>query len=160
MVLTGALNISHGRKNMLVSEILKSKGSDVFTSGIDTVIKDLTNALHERRIGASVVVDSWGKVVGIIAERDIVYGIARYGDTALEMGVDQLMSSPVSSCNLDNDLSDVMAMMTYRHVRHVVVLDEGRLAGIVSIGDVVKHRLDDMQLEVNVLRDYVRIGRA
>lgn len=144
---------------MLVSEILARKGNYVFTSRPDTNIKDLTTGLHERRIGSAVIVDMWGSTIGIITERDIVYGIATRGKAVLELGVGELMTSSVAICSPDQDLSDVMAILTHRRVRHIVVMDDGELSGIVSIGDVVKHRLDDMQLEVNVLRDYARISR-
>lgn len=145
---------------MLVREVLARKGTKVFTIHPDLIAAEVCARLRSKRIGAAVVVDRWGKVAGIISERDVVYGIGRYGKTALGMAVGELMTTPAPTCTPDDEIGHIMALMTHRRVRHVAVMNGGLLAGIVSIGDVVKHRLDEMQLEVNVMRDYFRGGLA
>jgi CBS domain-containing protein len=141
---------------MLVSQILKNKGSGVVTTRPDEVVGTLTRLFRSKRIGAAVVVDGWGKVAGIISERDIVYGIAVYGADALKMRVDELMTTPVLTCKPSDDIKHLMSVMTHRRVRHLTVMENGKLCGIVSIGDVVKPRLEEIDLEVSVLRDYAR----
>jgi signal-transduction protein with cAMP-binding, CBS, and nucleotidyltransferase domain len=141
---------------MLVHDVLKHKGDKVFTAAPETLARTLTEEFRNRRIGSAVVVDKWTKILGIVSERDIVYAIARLGESALSKPVAELMTTPAPTCVEDDRLTKVMALMTRRRVRHVAVLRDGGLAGIVSIGDVVKNRLDEIELEVNVLRDYVR----
>ncbi len=141
---------------MLVSQILKNKGSVVVTTGPDETVGALTRLFRSKRIGAAVVVDGWGKVAGIISERDIVYGIAVHGAGALKMRVDELMTTTVLTCEPGDDIKHLMSVMTHRRVRHLTVMENGKLCGIVSIGDVVKPRLEETELEVNVLRDYAR----
>ncbi len=141
---------------MLVSQILKNKGSGVVTTGPDETVGALTRLFRSKRIGAAVVVDGWGKVAGIITERDIVYGIAVHDAGALEMRVDELMTTPVLTCKPSDDIKHLMSVMTHRRVRHLTVMENGKLCGIVSIGDVVKPRLEEIDLEVSVLRDYAR----
>lgn len=145
---------------MLVSEVLKDKGGNVFTIHPDRIVKDVTTELYERKIGAAVAVDPWGKIVGILSERDIVYGIAKHGEPALYMRMDELMAAPAPTCGPGDRLADIMATMTHRRVRHIVVMDDDNLGGIVSLGDVVKHHLAEMQLEVSVLRDYARVSHS
>ena len=142
---------------MLVSQILENKGSAVVTTGPDETVGALTRLFRSKRIGAAVVVDGWGKVAGIISERDIVYGIAVDGAGALEMRVDEFMTTPVLTCKPGDDIKHLMSVMTHRRVRHLTVMENGKLCGIVSIGDVVKPRLEETELEVNVLRDYARV---
>ena len=141
---------------MLVSQILKNKGSVVVTTGPDETVGALTRLFRSKRIGAAVVVDGWGTVAGIISERDIVYGIAVHGAGALKMRVDELMTTTVLTCEPGDDIKHLMSVMTHRRVRHLTVMENGKLCGIVSIGDVVKPRLEETELEVNVLRDYAR----
>jgi CBS domain-containing protein len=141
---------------MLVSQILKNKGSGVVITRPDETVGALTRLFRSKGIGATVVVDGWGKVVGIISERDIVCGIAVHGAGALKMRVDELMTTPVLTCQPDDDIKHLMSVMTHRRVRHLTVMEHGKLCGIVSIGDVVKPRLEETDLEVSVLRDYAR----
>ncbi len=144
---------------MLVSKVLADKGGKVYTIHPDQVVSEVATELRERNIGAAVVTNLWGKVQGIISERDIVYGIAKHGDAALGLQVEELMTTPATVCKKSDDLAEIMALMTHRRVRHVVVLEGDELAGIVSIGDVLKNQLDETQLEVRVLRDYARASR-
>jgi len=138
---------------MRVSDILDHKGREVVTVPAMTSVAGLARLLRTRRIGAVVVVGDDHAMIGIVSERDIVHHIARDGEAALHATVSEIMSAPVEICAPDEDLKHVMATMTQKRVRHVPVIDHGRLAGIVSIGDVVKHRLAENNLEINVLRD-------
>ncbi|MDJ0893725.1 MAG: CBS domain-containing protein [Alphaproteobacteria bacterium] len=141
---------------MHVSAILKNKGSRVETARPEMTAGELTKKLTEKGIGALVVCDPRGHVMGIISERDVIHALAEHGAAALTKTVGELMTPDVISCSPDDDLKHVMEVMTMRRFRHLPVMNEGELKGIVSIGDVVKHRLDEQELEVNVLRDYVR----
>ena len=143
---------------MLVQEILKHKGTKVVTTDAGQTIAATASLLTREKIGAVVVADARGQVAGIMSERDIVRGVAERGEKALSAKVGDLMTSDVLSCKPDDSLNDLMAMMTSRRVRHLPVMEAGELKGIVSIGDVVKHRLEEVQMEVDVLQDYVRGG--
>ncbi len=144
---------------MNVSEILRRKGTRVETTRPETTVSDAAELLTEKGIGSVVVCDTEGNVVGILTERDIVRGICKYGLALLELPVGSLMDRTVS-CAPADDVKHVMSVMTTRRVRHVPVMLGEELRGMVSIGDVVKHRLQEMELEVNVLRDYARIHGA
>lgn len=141
---------------MRVSDILDAKGREVVTVPAMTSVRGLAKLLRTRRIGAVVVVDDEGRMIGIVSERDIVHHIAVHGEAVLLRHVDEIMSASVEVCHPDDRIKHVMAMMTQHRVRHLPVLDQGRLAGIISIGDVVKHRLKENMLEINVLRDAAR----
>jgi CBS domain-containing protein len=138
---------------MRVSDVLDHKGREVVTVPAMTSVLGLARLLRSRRIGAVVVVDDNHAMIGIVSERDVVHHIARDGDPALHAPVSDIMSAPVETCAPEDDIRQLMATMTRQRIRHVPVIDHGRLAGIVSIGDVVKHRLADNRLEINVLRD-------
>ncbi|HEX9646807.1 MAG TPA: CBS domain-containing protein [Alphaproteobacteria bacterium] len=140
---------------MLVREILKTKGTQVFTITRDQSIAELAKELVERRIGAAVVVDGEGALIGVISERDIVYGVADEGSACLDRKVEDLMTADVISCTPDTTIVDVMNQMTERRIRHLPVLEDGRLAGLVSIGDVVKQRIASAEREADQLREYI-----
>jgi len=144
---------------MNVQVILDGKGSNVVTTRPDVTIADVSRLLHTRRIGAAPVLDAAGDLVGIISERDIVAGLATYGPEVGEMTVRRLMTQDVLHCHPSDGISEIMAIMTNRRVRHLPVIEDGRLRGLVSIGDVVKARLDEAALEVDSLRQYVLEGR-
>ena len=139
---------------MYVSQILKTKGANVVTARADDTIARVAEQLATERIGAVVVMGE-GRIAGILSERDIAYGLARHGQDILALRVSDLMSRLVATCSPEDDTGTLMEMMTDRRVRHLPVLDNGKLAGIISIGDVVKARLSEMAVEVNELRDYV-----
>jgi CBS domain-containing protein len=111
--------------------------------------------LHENRIGAVLVLNAAGKIAGILSERDIVSGMAKHGAAVTTMTVGSLMTREVMTCQPTDLIADIMATMTARRIRHLPVVEEGQLLGIISIGDVVKSRLDEAAHEVDSLREYV-----
>jgi CBS domain-containing protein len=142
---------------MLISDVLKIKGHEVVKVRPSDPVALAVGRIAEHRIGAVVVEDQWMKPVGIFSERDFVNAIARDGAAALSLDVRQLMSSPVISCHSTERIDAVLATMTLAKIRHVPVIDNGALKGIVSIGDLVKYRLDEKELEANVLLDLSRL---
>ena len=137
---------------MTVETILKKKGADVATITPDASIKSAADWLRARNIGALVVV-SGDAILGLISEREIVHAFSRHGQNAASLPVTSIMRHGSVTVTPDDSLNRVMNLMTRHRVRHMPVLRDGKLAGIISIGDVVKHRLDDLELEANVLRD-------
>jgi CBS domain-containing protein len=138
---------------MKVVSILRAKGLHVETVLPDTPLSNAAWRLRSRAIGALVVVDDHGSPQGLVSERDIVWGLAEHGAGLLGMRVSQVMNRAMVTCTSQDSVTSVMAQMTRHRVRHVIVTEQGRLHGIVSIGDVVKHRLEELQLEANVLRE-------
>ncbi len=138
---------------MKVRDILKTKGGGVATTRVDAAISTVVRRLRLEGIGALVVSEDDAQVIGIISERDIVIGLADEGAELLEKRVIDLMTTPVKTCSLEVKIKDVMAIMTRSRVRHLPVVEDGRLVGIISIGDVVKNRLEEVELEAGVLRD-------
>ena len=144
--------------SMSVDSILRQKGADVATIVPEASVKRATSWLYAKNVG-SLVVTSGNAVVGLISEREIVHAIARYGETAISMPVSEVMRHGVITVSPTDTVSHVMSLMTRHRVRHMPVLRDGNLVGIISIGDVVKHRLDDLELENNVLRDVYNAAR-
>jgi CBS domain-containing protein len=142
---------------MHVKAILDSKGGNVVTAGPQESVAAIAERLAQHRIGAVVIVES-GQVVGILSERDIVRGLARHGGAVTTMTAADLMSHPVRTCQQDDTIDSVMHVMTARRVRHLPIVENDRLLGIVSIGDVVKWRLELTEMEVDSLRQYVLEG--
>ena len=138
---------------MNVDGILRAKGAAVVTIRPDATVADLVQGLREERIGAMVVSEDGRSVLGIISERDVVRGLAERGTRIMEAPVADLMTRDVISCTPRDTVKQVMAEMTRRRVRHLPVIADGALCGIVSIGDVVKNRLEEMETETNVLRE-------
>jgi CBS domain-containing protein len=138
---------------MKVASILKTKGTRVATISPDASIATGARRLRDEHIGALVVTDVAGSVAGIITERDIVHALADRAAALLDLPVSAAMTRAPIICTPDDDIPSVMSRMTHFRVRHLPVMVAGRLAGIVSIGDVVKHRLDELELEAGVLRD-------
>jgi CBS domain-containing protein len=142
---------------MLIADILRSKGHDVVkVRPADSVVLAVRK-LAEHRIGALIVESQWMRLVGIFSERDFVNAVAHDGAAALGFEVHQLMSSSIISCRSSDRIDAALAAMTLAKVRHLPVIDDGRLRGIVSIGDLVKHRLDEKELEASVLLDLSRM---
>ena len=138
---------------MKVASILKVKTTRVVTMPPGTSIATIARKLRDEQIGSLVVSDDGATVLGIVTERDIVHGLADRGPSLLDLPVSLLMTRTPVTCTPDDDIQTVMSRMTRLRVRHLPVVVAGRLHGIVSIGDVVKHRLDELELEANVLRD-------
>ena len=140
---------------MNVSQLLQTKGTDVFTSGVDTTINEIVETLGEKKIGAVVVTDDGGAVQGIVSERDVVRGLRQYGPEILKEPVSKLMTRNVITCGLDDKVDRLMQQMTEHRIRHLPVIDDGALAGLISIGDAVKFRVDELENETNMLREYI-----
>ena len=140
---------------MIVSIILADKGRDIVTIEPSASLAGAAKLLAEKRIGAALILGADHRLVGIISERDIVQAVAARGAGALDEPVSQTMTRKVETCNENETISSIMERMTKGKFRHVPVVDQGRLAGIVSIGDVVKHRLQQMEHESAAMRDYI-----
>jgi CBS domain-containing protein len=143
---------------MKVSSILKAKGAHVETTRPDTTVYTVVWELKLKGIGALVLSEDGKAVLGLISERDIVRGLTEHGAKLLTLPVSEVMTPPVVTCAPEESITAVMARMTSHRVRHLPVLDGGRLCGIVSIGDIVKYRLDELELETNILRENLMAG--
>ena len=140
---------------MLISDVLRAKGTQVITVIPDTTVRQLVAILAEHRIGAVVVSHDGMAVDGIVSERDVVQALARRGAAVMSAKVTAIYTAQVHTVTPQSPIEDVMRMMTERRVRHAPVVADGRLQGIVSIGDVVKIRLGELQAERTALTDYI-----
>ncbi len=138
---------------MKVRSILQQKGHEVVTVAPDASVADTVRRLRDDRIGAVVVSPDGDQVAGIVTETEVVRGLADAGGDLLAQPVSSLMKDDVTTCAPDDEIRDLMAEMTHRRSRYIVAVEDHRLVGIVSIGDVVKSQLEDRELEVRVLRD-------
>jgi CBS domain-containing protein len=144
---------------MLIASILRAKGSDVVTVAPEATVAELLTELARHNIGA-VAVAAGDTLVGIVSERDVVRGLERAGTALLTASVAQIMTADVFTCTTDDTVEDVSEAMTVRRFRHVPVLSEGRLVGIVSIGDVVKSRLRVLEDDRDQLEAYIQGRRG
>lgn len=140
---------------MNVETILRDKGNWVATIGPEAGVADAVEMLNRERIGALVVSRHGSDAIGLLSERDLVIALAEYGAELLSLSVEQVMSRTVVSCELGDEVGELMAEMTSRRIRHFPVLVNGRLRGIVSIGDLVKSRLDEVEFEASSLRSFI-----
>lgn len=140
---------------MIVNRILALKGRHIVTVEPERTLSDAARILSERRIGALLVVDGRQPVTGIISERDIVRAVAEHGVDALQEPVSRFMTKDVLTCTGETSINDVMEMMTERKFRHVPVVEHESLVGIISIGDVVKLRLEEIEAEAQAIREYI-----
>jgi CBS domain-containing protein len=140
---------------MNVAAILKQKGRAVSTVSPTVSLLEAAQRLSTKRIGAVVVVGSRGEVAGIVSERDIIRALATEGAECLERPVSEMMTRQVVTCQEADTLDELMAMMTARRFRHLPVITDGALVGIVSIGDVVKHHVAEVEMEATAMRDYI-----
>jgi CBS domain-containing protein len=138
---------------MKVASILKGKGGHVVIVKPDTPISTAVRELTSKAIGALVVSEDGATVLGILSERDIVQALALYGARLLDLRVSDVMVRRVVTCSADDTITRIMADMTRHRIRHLPVVAQGTMQGIVSIGDVVKHRLDELETEANILRE-------
>lgn len=140
---------------MHVKSILHTKGRRVATIRPDATISAAIDILKARRIGALVVSRDGRYIDGILSERDIIAGLANQGASLLDDHVESVMTSEVRTCTPEDTVTEVMELMTNRRIRHVPVMEDGVLAGIVSIGDAVKQRLQELESEASHLREYI-----
>ncbi|MEQ8387503.1 MAG: CBS domain-containing protein [Alphaproteobacteria bacterium] len=140
---------------MHVAQIIAEKGASVLTAGANDRITRLLKLLASRNVGAIVICDAAGAVIGIVSERDIVRAFADNGAAVLDMTAADLMTREVVTCSKEDTVIELMSVMTERRIRHLPVIDDGVLAGVISIGDVVKYRIAEAESELTGLRDYV-----
>jgi CBS domain-containing protein len=143
---------------MSVKAILQSKGKEVYTVKADTTIEAAVGILGEKRIGVLVVTNKAGKIVGILSERDVVQQLSKLGASCLTAPISTAMTSKVQTCAENDSIETVMARMTLGRFRHLPVEKEGKLCGIVSITDVVKKRIEDVQKEAEDIRAFIGRG--
>jgi CBS domain-containing protein len=143
---------------MNIAQILKSKGRAVATARPDATLSEIIARLAQKKIGAIVVVGDNGEVVGILSERDVIRRLAERGQAALQEPASQIMTAAVISCQESSTLDELMELMTQGRFRHVPVIEDGALVGIVSIGDIVKHHIAEVEMEVTAMRDYFATG--
>ncbi len=143
---------------MNVAAILKAKGRAVATARPDSTVLDIVQKLNAKKIGAIVVVGDSGQVAGIISERDVIRIVAERGISALQVPVSEVMTRAVVSCKESSALDELMEIMTRGRFRHLPVIDEGALVGIISIGDVVKHHVAEVEMEVSAMKNYLATG--
>ena len=140
---------------MTVAVILKHKGAKVETVRPTATVQQVCDLLSSKMIGAAVVVGAAGEVVGVVSERDLVQAISQHGSRGLDRTIDEVMTRQVKTCRLTDSSHDLMEMMTQGRFRHIPVVEGGRLIGIVSIGDIVKRRIEDSDLERSAMQDYI-----
>ena len=140
---------------MKVEHILQAKGADVFAVSDATTVREAVDILGEKNIGAVVVKDKSGSVSGIFSERDVVRRLKSEGPDVLSRPVSDCMTKNPFTCTPDTSLDELMGVMTNKRIRHMPVIRDGKLAGIVSIGDVVKRKIDDAEREAAMLKEYI-----
>jgi CBS domain-containing protein len=138
-----------------VSAVLEHKGNKVVTVAPRDTVASLVKVLSVNRIGAAPVVNEAGRLAGIISERDVIRGMAQHGDMVTALPVERLMTTEVRTCSPEDAIVELMEVMTLQRIRHLPVIRNGALEGIVSIGDVVKQRLQEAQSELDELRNYI-----
>jgi CBS domain-containing protein len=141
---------------MIVKSILSAKGSDVSTIAPTASLAEATRILTEHRIGALLVTGAGGRITGIVSERDVVRALAQHGAKALQLPLTEVMTRKVVTCSPSDTVATLMELMTAGKFRHLPVTDEGRMVGIISIGDVVKYRLTELEFEKDAMRDYIQ----
>jgi CBS domain-containing protein len=140
---------------MNVAAILRQKGRAVTTVSPSVTLLDVANKLAAKRIGAIVVVGARGEVAGIVSERDIIRALSDGGSECLARPVSEIMTRQVVTCQETDTLDELMAMMTAKRFRHLPVVTDKALVGIISIGDVVKHHVAEVKMEATAMRDYI-----
>jgi CBS domain-containing protein len=141
---------------MSIKSILSTKGDNVVTVEPTATLEAAVNTLTQHRIGAIVVLGPDRRVIGIVSERDIIRALAQHGADVLKQPIAQVMTRKVATCTQAETVATIMETMTNGRFRHVPVVEQDRLVGIISIGDVVKHRLKEMEQESAALRDYIQ----
>jgi CBS domain-containing protein len=142
---------------MTIAAIMQGQGNDVFTANRHESVQQVAARLAEHRIGALPVVED-GRIVGIFSERDVIYGLAANGSSMLDKQVGEVMTSPAITVTPDTPILSALSLMTRRRIRHLPVAEGDRLVGFVSIGDLVKHRIEKIEAEASAMRDYIQMG--
>jgi CBS domain-containing protein len=140
---------------MTIAAVLRSKGSAVETISADSTLFDAVRRLGEKRIGALPVTES-GRIAGIMSERDVIYCLTDHGAEALQWPVERVMSSPAITVDPQTDVLTALALMTQRRIRHLPIVDDGQVLGIVSIGDLVKYRMEQIEADAEAMRAYIQ----
>jgi CBS domain-containing protein len=149
---------NHGAReaNMTVGIILTRKGREVVTVELSATLGQAAKLLAEKRIGAALILGADHRIAGILSERDVVRALAEHGAGALDLPVSRTMTRKVETCSEGEAVSSIMERMTVGKFRHMPIVDQGRLVGIISIGDVVKHHVHEMERESRAMRDYIQ----
>ncbi len=142
---------------MNVSSILRRKGTHVETARSETTVGEAAQRLTVKGIGSLVVLDQAGSLLGVVSERDLVRALSEHARCSWSAPIKEILVERPATCKPEDSLRDVMSVMTWRRARHLPVIAGEALVGIVSIGDVVRGQLEDLELEVGVLRDYARV---
>jgi CBS domain-containing protein len=142
---------------MTISEIMQRHGTDIFTASPAESVTSVTARLAEKRIGALPVVDG-GRIVGIFSERDVIYGLAAHGPAMMDKAVGDVMTSPAITVTADTPILSALSLMSRRRIRHLPVAEGDRLVGFVSIGDLVKYRIERIEAEASAMRDYIQMA--
>jgi CBS domain-containing protein len=143
---------------MTVNNILAGKGREVISIEPGATLADAARLLAGKRIGAALILGADNRIVGIISERDIVRVLAERGAAVLDEPVSRAMTRDVETCNAGETVSTIMERMTVGKFRHMPVVEQGRVVGLVSIGDIVKHRVGEMERESAAMREYITVG--
>jgi CBS domain-containing protein len=140
---------------MNVASVLREKGAEVVTASAGTTVGEVAGLLGKHRIGAVLITGAGGAIEGIVSERDIVAGVAKFGADVLGRSADEIMTRDVHVCDPNDSIFEIMNVMTQQRIRHLPVVVEGKLRGIVSIGDVVKQRIAEVEFEANEMKRYI-----
>ena len=140
---------------MTIAAVLQGKGSNVETIAAGASLFDAVQRLGEKRIGALPVIED-GRIAGIVSERDVIYCLRSHGREALDWPVGRVMSSPAVTVDSQTDVLDALALITQRRIRHLPVVEQGKIRGIVSIGDLVKYRMERIEAEADAMRTYIQ----
>ena len=140
---------------MYVRNVLQHKGHDIISVAPDNSLQEVAKTLRENKIGAVLVCEKAGRMCGVLSERDIIIAIAKHGGVILEGKVAEFMTEGVYTCSLDDEIKTVMEQMTRRRVRHLPVVEDGNVVGMISIGDVVKQRMAETEAESEALKPYI-----
>lgn len=142
---------------MTIAIILQGREGTVFSASPDEPVEAVAARLAEKRIGALPIVDG-GRVIGIFSERDVIYGLAQHGAALMDKRVGEVMTTPAITVSSDTPVLSALSLMTRRRIRHLPVVDAERIVGFVSIGDLVKYRIEKIEAEASAMRDYIQMA--
>ena len=140
---------------MTIAKVLEGKGSEIETISATSSLLDVVQRLGEKKIGALPVVED-GRIAGMISERDVIYCLREHGRDALDLPVSRAMSSPAITVDSRTNVLEALALITERRIRHLPVVEDGKIRGIVSIGDLVKYRMEAIEAEADAMRVYIQ----